>query len=443
MFQPTAVVLDEDPIHRDDLRTRLSRCGILPICFQDEWICIENIHFIKPRLAILRTDSHDCASRFVTTAKAIRSDFPVAVLSEDRETEDFIRNHWLANLLFLRYPADSQDFENAVTTLVESRQDEKLPLLIAGSVPRKRLIQGLPLIGDSKEPVLIQGEIGVGKKSMALAIHRLSGSDVPAEHIDGRDITGDWISEKRRQLAVNPLSKDRQPSIIIENVERLTTASQSQMLDLMDTGCASCAGSDNGLRLPRFISLTTQCLKGRVMGGHFRRDLYHRLNVLKITVPPLKSHPSDILSMIHYFTTLYSIKENGGLCQLPERIVKVLAGYDWPGNVDELKRVIQRFFQNGHDKVLQGRLDGSGQHPVCRRQAKGFSIDPMDVRAFIAKHGSVPLKQARRRYASEVEKRLLKLALVKTNGNCKKAATLLSISYKSMLNKVKEYALNE
>ena len=164
MGQTTAVVLDNDQAQRDDIRIRLTHCGVVPICFQDEWSCLENIHYIRPAFAVLRPDSLEKAIRFVNIAKAIRSTFPVIVLSNQSEIEHFVRNSWLVDVIFLRYPADEIEFQRAIALLAELKPNVDRPVLIAGSLESQTRIERLPLFGGSTEPLLIQGEPGVGKR---------------------------------------------------------------------------------------------------------------------------------------------------------------------------------------------------------------------------------------------------------------------------------------
>ena len=132
MRQATAVVLDNDQARRDDIRNRLTHCGIVPICFQDEWSCLENIHYIRPAFAVCRPDSRETAIRFVNIAKAIRSTFPVIVLSNQVEIESFVRRNWLVDLIFLRYPAGDHEFQRAIALLSGMKPNVDRPVLIAG-----------------------------------------------------------------------------------------------------------------------------------------------------------------------------------------------------------------------------------------------------------------------------------------------------------------------
>ena len=443
MPQPTAVVLDKDQTRRDFIRIRLFHCGVLPICFKDEWICLENIHHIRPSFAVLRTDSTELAFRFVNLAKAIKSNFPVIVLSNNSEVESFIRNNWLVNYYFLRYPAGVKEFQGTIAMLSAAKQDRDQPILIAGSSERKKLIQGLPLLGLSKEPVLIQGEPGVGKKLLAKAIHSSSpAKNAVLEFIDAKDISGQWIRETREQIdSVDPETGN--PGVrVIENFEKLSFSLQSQLLLLMENFNGNGVDGKKSRVSTPFITLTASNLETMAQKGLFRKDLYHRLSVLKITVPPLRGHSSDIIAMAEYFAARYGIRYNGGISRLPDEILSVFVDHHWPGNVSELKRSIQQFMMTDKANWLNELpMHGNGGVKKRANRTPNCFIDTDDVHTYLENNWDISLKKAKSHYAIQVETIIIKAALAQTNGNCKRAAGLLDISYKSMLNKVKAYQL--
>ncbi|BBO81358.1 hypothetical protein DSCO28_19240 [Desulfosarcina ovata subsp. sediminis] len=439
MLQTTAVVIEKSKAERDDIRMRLSHCGVLPICFEDEWVCLENIYCIKPSFAVFRSDSSESASRFVNAAKAIESGFPIIVLSNNHRIEAFVQNNWLENLFFLRYPANHQTFQATINRLANVKQDLSGPVLIAGSVERKKLIQELPLVSASQDPVLIQGESGVGKKLIAKDLHRLSGNPNSIFNlIDAGDVTGEWI--RKTKVRIDSLSRDYECFYAIDNAEQLPFEFQAQLFLLLEDRAPG--GISKTGAASRFITMVHRDISTMVDKGLFRKDLYHRLSVLKLTVPPLRRHMSDIRALAEYFTTQYSIRYQGAVCRLTDPVMDAFVNYPWPGNVSELKRVIKKL-------VLMDRVHWENMLPVLCNTDKGGNggrpsvcgIDTDEVRQFLSTNWNLTLKQARSRFADKVERKIIKAALAETGGNCKKAAGLLRISYKSMLNKAKLYQL--
>ena len=443
MISKTAVVLDKQRGQRDEIRSHLSRCGVLPICFKDEWICLENVHHIKPGFALLRTNSYERAFRFVNVARAIRSDFPIVVLSDQSKIEGLIRNNWLANLIFLRYPANHKEFQIAIERLAQVQQVSNVPVLIAASPERKRVMQELPLLALAREPILIEGEPGVGKKQIARAIHGFSSmKDAEIEFIGARDISARWIREAAARVKHAKQGAGVVPIRIITNVETLPHSLQSQLLLILDEVNGSGRAHDHVHRSAPFISLAGGELEPLVTRGAFRKDLYHRLSVLKINVPSLSGHADDIRAMAESFAARYGIEQNGGIYKLPATVLDDFATYHWPGNITELKQSVKRAISN----PKTDRIGSSAQ--TCEwdrlgnvQQGTNDWIDVEDLRRYIQENSELSLKKAKTRYAAQVEKKLMRAALIQTKGNCKKAATLLNISYKSMLNKAKVYHL--
>lgn len=446
MNQTTAVILDSDPSRRDDTRMRLSHCGVVPICFNDEWICLENIYHVKPAFAVLRPASPAMAIRFVNISKEIQSHIPVIILSDQQEYESLVNFRWQNDLFFLPYPADEIELQEIIDSLGVSQQNPERPVLIAASAESKKRIESLPMVGLSDEPLLIQGEPGVGKRLMARALHSCSKADgAVLEYIHARDISGKWIRETRRRIDRLPVVETDGIVIfyVIENIEALSVDLQSQLLLVVDSPSQN--GNDNPYRQPvRFITLAETDLEQLSRKGDFRKELYHRLSVLKITVPPLRDRREDVPVLADFFAAKYGLQERGGIVRLPDTVRTVFRNYDWPGNVAELKGVIKDALEKEDSDNWANRLEA-----WCRvhmgRQQELFAASDIDLNDYVKKllagNRDMSLKKAKQQCAMQVESRILKAALSQTRGNCKKAAMLLSISYKSMLNKAKAYRL--
>ena len=443
MGQTTAVVLDNDQAQRDDIRNRLTHCGIVPICFKDAWICLENIHYIRPAFAVLRPDSRETAIRFVNIAKAIRSTFPVIVLSNQSDIESFVRNSWLFDLIFLRYPADDQEFRRAIALLAGLKPNGDRPVLIAGSLESQTRIERLPLFGGSTEPVLIQGEPGVGKRLMAKAIHCCSTAEIPdLVFVNARKISGRWIRQTHQRVHT-PIGDDEKALfIVIENVENLSNHLQAQLLLLVEKSSGN-NGINGARRFVRLITLAETDLGRACRAGLFRKDLYHRLSVLKMMLPPLRDRRDDVPVLADFFASQYSVQNGGAIFRLPDEVRTILRNYDWPGNVSELKGSIRRSLAAGVTHWTENLTTWCRTQMGTHERPSGTpTVDAQDdVRRFLENNPDLPLKKAKQRYAMQVESRIIEAALSTTHGNCKRAAGLLNISYKSMLNKAKAYQL--
>ena len=443
MPQTTAVVLINDQIGRDEIRSRLSRCGVLPICFDDEWICLENICHLRPAFAVLRPTSNEMANHFITIAGVIERSLPIIILSDQQALQQLVNRPWLANIFFLHYPAEQKDLRAMIESFGLSTVNALQPAVIAGSAAAQRCLDWLPLLGDSNEPVLIEGEPGAGKRLIAKAIHHCSAAkDTMLEFIAARDISSSWIHQLHQQIHRLPRSNGPLDYYVVENIEDLNYQMQSRLLLIMDALAGS--GNGDGAWMPvRFIFLAEDDLSRLSRKGLFRKDLYHRLNVLKITVPSLRERREDVPLLADFFAAKYGLAQQGSLVRLPEDIRAVFNAYHWPGNVSQLERTIKKALARGTthwvDTLHQWCNDHTGR-PYGRLTTPAIDVNDCLEKIMDDKQ-EMSLKSATQHCAIEVEKGILKVALSKTHGNCKKAAILLNISYKSMLNKAKAYRL--
>jgi DNA-binding NtrC family response regulator len=261
--------------------------------------------------------------------------------------------------------------------------------------------------------------------------------------INARDISGSWIRQTHERVH-SPLGDGAKTLLaVIENIEHLSLDLQAQLLLLLEKPSGN--GRIDGARQAfRLITLAENDLEQFSREGRFRKDLYHRLSVLKMTLPPLRDRRDDVPVLADFFASQYSIRNRGAIVQLPDEVRTILRNYEWPGNVSELKGSIKRSLASGvtnwteHLSAWCMAQMGSHRHP-----SSPWTIDVHDdVRLFLEKNRELPLKKAKQRYAMQVESRIMKAALSTTHGNCKKAAGLLNISYKSMLNKAKAYNLS-
>ena len=163
-----------------------------------------------------------------------------------------------------------------------------------------------------------------------------------------------------------------------------------------------------------------------------------------MTLPPLRDRKDDVPVLADFFVSRYSIQNRGAIFRLPDEVRTILRNYDWPGNVSELKGAVKRALAPGVADWTESLSAWVNHQMRTKRHPPGASTMDVkaDVRRFMENNRGLPLKKARQHIAMQVERRIMKVALSATHGNCKKAAHLLRISYKSMLNKAKAYNLS-
>jgi transcriptional regulator with PAS, ATPase and Fis domain len=181
----------------------------------------------------------------------------------------------------------------------------------------------------------------------------------------------------------------------------------------------------------RVLVATNKNMEEAVKNGQFREDLYYRLNVVNITIPPLRERKEEIPIFVEYFIDKYGKKYNKKINSLSDRTMRTLLAHHWLGNVRELENMIQRYTVFGNEEAIMDGLPNVIQDDLSQeRDGQSFS-----------KRDCLPLKQVVSDAVMEAESSAIRDALERTHWNRKKAAMMLNISYKALLykmNKIKK-----
>ncbi len=177
------------------------------------------------------------------------------------------------------------------------------------------------------------------------------------------------------------------------------------------------------------MASTNRDLEHEIFEGSFRKDLFYRLNVIRVEVPPLCQRRDEIPLLAQHFVRRYEREYERSLGLLSQQTLDALSRHEWPGNVRELQNVIRRM-------VVLEDVEGSIESLGSRRDRNAGRLD---VDALIRTNGTIPpLKEVSRLAALEVEGELIRRALEQTRWNRRKAADLLHISYKALLYKIRD-----
>jgi two-component system, NtrC family, response regulator AtoC len=275
-------------------------------------------------------------------------------------------------------------------------------------------------ISRTNIPVLILGESGTGKDAYARYIHRVSKGDKGQFwKINCSAVGPDGLLAQIRQTLRSPVSSESSASIFLDNLQELDIACQRALLaELPDS---ETPGSKNERQL-RFLSSGTKSPFPEVEAGHFRRELYFRLNGACLRIPPLRDRVEDIPALADHFLNKYSAVMKKGAPPLTDAAVRALCAYHWPGNIRELENFIRKIVVFGDVHMALNDLHEAGlstYKPTGAAQAS-------------------PLKVAARAASKKAERELILQALERTHWNRKRAALDLQISYKSLLYKIKQ-----
>jgi DNA-binding NtrC family response regulator len=329
--------------------------------------------------------------------------------------------------------------------------------LIIGSCPEMlRIKRSIPELNRLNEPVLIQGEPGTGKELIARAIHYQSERRTsPFVKINLVELNSGQLDEVLFGAGPGGFMDSNQPyegayhpagggTLLLDEIATLPASMQSRLLAVFENGFPppNQAAKENA-DLKILVS-SSKFLDQLVKKGKFREDLYYRINAVTIEIPPLRNRIGDIPLLADFFADQFCMEHGVGRIELPKRLKDSFCRYSWPGNVRELKTIVRKtiLYANG-DSIIENSAAHWEKSPdvIDSDQDIYTMVGLSNLKNYLKKHSNLSLKNVRRVYLLRTEKKIIKKALEKTNWNRKKAAELLEISYKSLLNKVKEYGL--
>jgi DNA-binding NtrC family response regulator len=308
---------------------------------------------------------------------------------------------------------------------------ERLPWIAEDPVSL-RLFEFAQKVAAAPTTLLITGESGAGKDYLARLIHEMGPRrDAPFLKIDCASLPpqlveselfgherGAFTGAVERKLGRFELGDSG--TIVLDEIAALLPGAQSKMLRILQERAFERLGGTETLRIEaRLIALTNVNLTAAVSSGRFREDLFFRLNVLSIAVPPLRERRADILPLAdHLLAIVRSVHGRPG-ATLSDSARRMLAGYDWPGNIRELRNALERAVVFSHADKLE---------------PDNF---PENIRAAGGAVGST----AGLRSLEDVEREVIAATLEATRYRIGRAAEILGISRKTLLEKRKKYSL--
>jgi two-component system response regulator AtoC len=333
-----------------------------------------------------------------------------------------------------------RDWERVAPDEVRSRLHEEVDLWRSPKMREVREI--IEQAAQVDVTVLIAGETGTGKDLVARAVHdasvRQSGpyvkvncAAVPRELLES-----ELFGHERgaftgaHQLKIGKFESADRGTIFLDEIGDLHPALQGKLLHVLQDGQFSRVGGRSTVKVDvRVLAATNQDLEQAVAAGRFREDLYYRLNVIQITVPPLRERPEEIPVLIEYFMQRYSRLFRRDMLRLPPESMQRLMRHRFPGNVRELENMVKRMIVLGDPLLRRSSL----VEPV------GTVAEPGPSRA--PRSATVSLKDISRRAAQVAEREAILQALEQTQWNRVRAAKLLEISYRALLYKIKDAGL--
>jgi two-component system response regulator HydG len=445
----TLLVADDDPGLRESLQRTLTRAGYNVVLATDGRAALDQVQeqLQRGELDLILSDVKMpgmTGVELLRAAKALAPDVDVILLTAFGTIEEAVGAMKDGAYDFITKPFRGEQLLKVVGKALERRslieQNRSLQKqledlrskgsLIGGSPAFRRMMTLVDQVADSSATVLIQGESGAGKEGVARAIHERSGRRngpfvaVNCAALPEALLESELFGYEKGAFTGAAVRKEGRfemadgGTLFLDEVADLAPLTQPKILRVLQEGEFERLGATRTQRVDvRVVTASNQDLAQMVKEKRFREDLYYRLNVITVNVPPLRERREDVRLLAQHFLRVYSAKNNRKLEGFTDDGVRRLEGYAWPGNVRELENVIER------GVVL----------------ARGSLMDVTDLPDEIAGATPIPEGVLSVRIGTplaEIEQRLLDETLRVTRGNKTLTAKLLGIDVRTVSRKL-------
>ncbi len=390
-------------------------------------------------------------------------DVPVIVITAHGSVDSAVTALKAGAFDYITKPFEQEDLKKVIAKAARAHDLERQnvhanftdgdrPPLVGESPAMKGIYDIVAKVADSPSTVLITGESGTGKELIAKALHRGSSRrDKPLIKVNCAAIPKDLVESElfgyeRGAFTGAVGSKPGRfeladgGSLFLDEIGEVPVEMQVKLLRALQESEFERVGGIKTLRVDvRLIAATNRDLKSLIADGKFREDLYYRLAVVPIELPPLRDRREDIPLLVRHFIAKYDARLGKRVEGIEEEAIELLLGYSWPGNIRELENLMERsvLFADG-PLILASALPDSLRERGSQPPVPIAAMGPLGA---IAAPSGASMKEIVRHAQAELEKELISRALEETGGNVTRAAKRLQISRKSLQVKMKELGL--
>ena len=465
----TVLVIDDDPGIREYLESLAARRGYGVQTAVDGETALAELDRTRPDLITL--DAVLPGIDGLETLRRLKErlpNVPVVMLSGHGQARTIVEAMRLGASDFLRKPFEVEELELAFDKALENRALEEEVISLRGRVRSE--VDGLLLGGDNPKmlevreiieqvadtdiTVLVRGESGTGKEVVARALFQLGNrrsrpfvkvncAALPSELLESELFgfeKGAFTGAQKRKLG--KFEYANQGTIFLDEISEMAPGLQAKLLQVLQDGEFSRLGGESDVHVDaRIIAATNRNLEEAVKTGEFREDLYYRLNVVTILIPPLRERIDAVPLLVEHFLRMYNEQYSKSVEKLSDETMQLLMGYHWPGNVRELENMIKRMVVLGNEQAVLQEI--TQREPVATNEGDAEELDLAALGADFTNGRDLDLKAISKRASQIAEKKVIERVLGMTRWNRKEAAERLQISYKALLYKMKENGLSE
>ena len=368
------LVIDDDPGIREYLDALLERRGYEVFTVGTGEAALETLNTTRPDLVTLDVvlDGMDGLETLRRLKKRL-PDVPVVMLSGHGHARTIVEAMQLGASDFLRKPFEVEELELAFQKALEHRalrqEVEELrgraqagtQLVLSDEDEKMREVNDvIEQVADTDITVLIRGESGTGKELVARTLHEQSDrrdrpfvkvncAALPSELLESELFgfeKGAFTGAQKRKLG--KFEYANRGTIFLDEIGEMSSALQAKLLQVLQDGEFSRLGGESDVQVDtRILAATNRNLEEAVHTGEFREDLYYRLNVVTIVMPPLRERRGAVPLLVDHFLKKFSAEYKKAVRELSPETIAILSGYHWPGNVRELENMVRRMIVLG------------------------------------------------------------------------------------------------
>ncbi len=414
-----------------------------------------------PNLVLMNVGVLDDGLEALRQARQLYPDLKVVMLGKVNDTRSATQAVRLGALDYLPEPVGESELEALLLEHVSARPvpvpeppESKLAIIelsegqvfVCGSASMKHLYAQASLIAKFDMPVLMLGETGTGKEVLSLLVHHLSPranhpflkvncAAVPADLLESELFgyeAGAFTGATKAKPGKFELCEGG--TILLDEVGEMPPALQAKLLHFLQDHRFSRLGSRTTTRADvRVLAATNVNIEQAIANKMLREDLYYRLSGFTMHIPPLRERKKEIPLLLEHFMQRNAIQFGTPARSFSARLLQACLSYAWPGNLRQLENFVRRYLILGDEDLAMSELQINSRSNADMRPAFSFTGDPNDTSG---------LKSLARSVKNEAEAAAIAHALEQTNWHRQKAATLLRISYKALLYKIKQYELH-
>jgi two-component system response regulator AtoC len=391
--------------------------------------------------------------------KKLRPEVPVIILSGVGHIKTVVEAIRLGAADYLLKPFEEEALELTIQNALEKlklrdevnelrrrlAEPEDSDLSVSCNSKMVRVHEIARQVAETDVPVLITGESGVGKEVLSRYIHAHSGrADQPYVKVNCAALPHDLLESElfgyERGAFTGALTDKPgkfelagKGTLVLDEIGEMSPILQAKLLHVLQDNEYSRLGGKRVVKVhARILASTNRKLEQSVARGEFRQDLYFRLNVIAIEIPPLRERREDIPLLCMRFVDKYREKYKSPVLQLPQDLMESFTRSDWPGNIRQLENTIKRYLiLPDSDLMLSSATGRTGQSPSPEQTIPVSAPEHLDLKEI----GAVAAERA--------EKELVLRTLDQTRWNRKTTARILNISYKGLRNKLKKWQVSD